>query len=399
MTSRLTKLSHAQLLELAAAGCEASSAVKNMADAMVAEVAPLPSWCLDILLSPDLLPVLFNTLRPSECAAASVCSAWAHAYARHLRRCRYVCPRIVRSLTNLSCGACWPLDHPNGLTMLPGNVLAVSSGPMASRRIYFVAARDDSDQRALGRYQASELAATHFEWPMGLVQTNDGIVVCNPGENHGSHLLKFEKTGTMASQASVSAHGVGFEDLHGPSRIALHEPSQRLYAVADGSDAAAVMILDANLEEEIATVEEVEADHDESENGPLVDIAVVEGLVIVLANRNHPEGSGLRLLNLEGELQGIIRFDDEELSPQAFAAAQGRAYVIVDCQTDANSTEDKTFLHVIDLASGDMVQKLRIPDIADIGSVISEIMVHDGELYIASFGRDKVVVLRFAGCE
>ena len=59
-----------------------------------------------------------------------------------------------------------------------------------------------------------------------LVQTNDGIVVCNPGENHGSHLLKFEKTGTMASQASVSAHGVGFEDLHGPSRIALHEPSQ-----------------------------------------------------------------------------------------------------------------------------------------------------------------------------
>ena len=73
--------------------------------------------------------------------------------------------------------------------------------------------------------------------------------------------------------------------------------------------------------------------------------------------------------------------------------------MIVDCQTDANSTEDQTFLHVIDLASGDMVQKLRIPDIADIGSVISEIMVHDGELYIASFGRDKVVVLRFAGCE
>ena len=63
--------------------------------------------------------------------------------------------------------------------------------------------------------------------------------------------------------------------------------------------------------------------------------------------------------------------DDEELSPQAFAAAQERAYVIVDCQTDVNSTEDKTFLHVIDLASGDMVQKLRIADIADIGPVIS----------------------------
>ena len=53
--SRLAKLSHAQLVELAAEACEGSRELKNEADALIAEVAPLPSWCVDILMSPDLL--------------------------------------------------------------------------------------------------------------------------------------------------------------------------------------------------------------------------------------------------------------------------------------------------------------------------------------------------------
>ena len=53
--SRLAQLSNAQLVELAAEACEGSRELKNKADALIAQVAPLPAWCVDILLSPDLL--------------------------------------------------------------------------------------------------------------------------------------------------------------------------------------------------------------------------------------------------------------------------------------------------------------------------------------------------------
>ena len=88
--SRLANLSYAQLLEFTVNACESSPEIKNKADALIAEVAPLPSWCVDILLSPDLLPKLFSSLGLSEHAAAGVCSTWSRAYSRQLRRCRYV---------------------------------------------------------------------------------------------------------------------------------------------------------------------------------------------------------------------------------------------------------------------------------------------------------------------
>ncbi len=42
--------------------CEGSPELKNKADALIAKVSPLPSWCVDVLLSPDLLPQLFSSL-------------------------------------------------------------------------------------------------------------------------------------------------------------------------------------------------------------------------------------------------------------------------------------------------------------------------------------------------
>eukprot|EP00964_Phaeocystis_antarctica_P076101 scaffold47028_cov87-Phaeocystis_antarctica.AAC.4 len=44
--SRLAKLSHAQLLEFAVDACESSPELKNKADALIAEISPLPSWCV-----------------------------------------------------------------------------------------------------------------------------------------------------------------------------------------------------------------------------------------------------------------------------------------------------------------------------------------------------------------
>ena len=52
---RLAKLSHAQLLEFAVEARKSSPELKNKADALIAQVAPLPAWCVDILMSPDLL--------------------------------------------------------------------------------------------------------------------------------------------------------------------------------------------------------------------------------------------------------------------------------------------------------------------------------------------------------
>jgi hypothetical protein len=62
LSSRLANLSYAQLLGIAVDACEGSPELKNKADALIAKVSPLPSWCVDVLLSPDLLPQLFSSL-------------------------------------------------------------------------------------------------------------------------------------------------------------------------------------------------------------------------------------------------------------------------------------------------------------------------------------------------
>ena len=78
---RLADLSHAQLLEIAAAGCEASTEVKNRADAILAAHMPLAQWAVEgVLLSSDLLPHLLAPLQLQDGAAAAVCSQWANGW-------------------------------------------------------------------------------------------------------------------------------------------------------------------------------------------------------------------------------------------------------------------------------------------------------------------------------
>ena len=61
---RLVDLSHAQLLEIAAAGCEASTEVRNLADAKLAAHKPLAQWAVEgVLLSSDLVPHLLAPLQ------------------------------------------------------------------------------------------------------------------------------------------------------------------------------------------------------------------------------------------------------------------------------------------------------------------------------------------------
>ena len=57
--------------------------------------------------------------------------------------------------------------------------------------------------------------------------------------------------------------------------------------------------------------------------------------------------------------------------------------------------ESGTVLHVIELQSGDIIQSVRL----DLQGNVSAILVDGDEIYIASFGASKVVVLRYAGSE
>ena len=81
LAARLVDLSHAQLLEIAAAGCEASAEVKNRADAILAAHKPLAQWAVEgVLLSSDLGPHLLAPLQLEDRAAAAVCSRWAEGW-------------------------------------------------------------------------------------------------------------------------------------------------------------------------------------------------------------------------------------------------------------------------------------------------------------------------------
>ena len=99
LAARLFDLSHAQLLEIAAAGCEASIEVMNRADAILAAHKPLPQWAVEgVLLSSDLVPHLLAPLELEDGAAAAVCSRWAGGWVatsegrRHLTRVAFDFP-------------------------------------------------------------------------------------------------------------------------------------------------------------------------------------------------------------------------------------------------------------------------------------------------------------------
>ena len=125
---------------------------------------------------------------------------------------------------------------------------------------------------------------------------------------------------------------------------------------------------------------------------PIRDVAVHGDQVIVLTTDHHAEGSGLRLLDLDGRFLRTIAAGQFR-NPEAVTASHGRAFVVVD---DDDDDESGKVLHVIDIQSGDIIQRVHF-DL--LGGAVSAILVESNEIYIASFGASKVVVLRYAGSE
>jgi len=382
LRSRLAKLSHAQLLEFAVDACESSPELKNKADALIAQVAPLPAWCVDILMSPDLLPQLFSSLGLSEHAAAGVCSTWSRAYSRQLRRCRYINPTRVRRLADVP-------EQPNGLCMLPGGVLAITSGDDDGTAVKFIAARNDTDPQALAARRASSLAARRFMWLMGMARTNDGLLACSlDDQSAGLYRLPLDSSmDEPATAPPLAEYGRGF------TRCAVHQQTQRTFSLAMTPgvvESNAVTILDSHLKV-VATVEVAESTKGD---GPICDVAVHGDQVIVLTGDCHPKGPGLRVLDLDGRYLRTIAAGQLQ-NPQAVAASHGRVFVV-----DEDGGEDEEGhvcprLYVIDLNSGDILQRVRVY----FGDGISAVLVDGEEIYIASFLASTVVVLPFAGSE
>ena len=125
LAARLFSLSHAQLLEIAVAGCEASPEVKNRAEAILAtSMPPHHQGAVDgVLLSSDLVPHILASLQLEDGAAAAVCSLWAEGWKatsegrRHLTRVAFDFPQEL--LVDL-----------NDMAVIPGDdeQLVVSSG-------------------------------------------------------------------------------------------------------------------------------------------------------------------------------------------------------------------------------------------------------------------------------
>jgi hypothetical protein len=183
-------------------------------------------------------------------------------------------------------------------------------------------------------------------------------------------------------------------------RCAVHQETQRTYAIGmDQEGNKALVVLDANLQV-VATVPDVAGDD------PIRDVAVHGDQVIVLAGSSHAKGSGLRLLDLDGRLLRTIAAGQFR-HPQAVAASHGRAFVLheaVDKDEDDEDDEDEVepamVLHVVDIQSGDSLQRLRI-DLED--EQASAILVDGDEIFIASplasGGAGKVFVLQYAGSD
>ena len=120
--------------------------------------------------------------------------------------------------------------------------------------------------------------------------------------------------------------------------------------------------------------------------------------MILLTSNSHAEGSGLRLLDLNGRFLRTIAAGQFR-NPQAVAVSHRRAYVVGDdgddVDDDDSEAEPGKMLHVIDIQSGDILQRVRVLQI----DAASEILVDGDEIYIADYGANKVVVLQLAGSE
>ena len=147
VAARLADLSHAQLLEIAAAGCEASTQVKNRADAILAAHKPLAQWAVEgVLLSSDLLPHLLAPLQLEDGAAAAVCWRWAEGWkatSEGRRRLRKVALNFPHDLLGKISFGMAVVPGGNELVVRSGSTVRILARDMSSCGTSFELPRSD----------------------------------------------------------------------------------------------------------------------------------------------------------------------------------------------------------------------------------------------------------------
>ena len=289
--------------------------------------------------------------------------------------------------------------------MLPGGVLAIASftfnddGHDGHAVVEFVAARNDTDPQALAACRASSLAARRFDAGgqlYGLALTNDGLLACYACVvNSLPPLYKFAKDGSMDELATVPVladYSKGFR------KCAVHQQTQRSYAIgmAEGEDQAlvhALVILDPNLQ--VIDVVEIRSIDDRG----IIDIAVHGDEVIILTD--YVDGTGLKVLDLDGRFLRTIAFGRLVSHPWAVAVSNGKAFVIGMDEEDKDNEEPfgeppiGMVLHVIDIQSGVVQQSAYF----EYGVEPSAVLVDGDHVYVSSYGSSQVLALRLAGSE
>ena len=97
--ARLAALPPEEILEIAARGCHESAAIRRDVDAELAVRTPVPDWARSgVLLSPDLMPQIFESLEVEDHAAAAVCKAWGAEWKAKTRRILRTAPRAGRAV-------------------------------------------------------------------------------------------------------------------------------------------------------------------------------------------------------------------------------------------------------------------------------------------------------------
>ena len=174
---RLDVLTREELLQLAADALDElpkSHHLRHRADALVAERKPLPAWCVDgVLLSPDLLPHLFESLSLRDCAAAAACSGWAAAWLALLRLRRYLNPVALHiNLPKYIDPEGIITTQPTSVTTMPDGALCVSAGG----RLLFLTAQG---QPIPGGGAWEDLAKVEFDRSYCVLQHDDALLVAD----------------------------------------------------------------------------------------------------------------------------------------------------------------------------------------------------------------------------
>jgi hypothetical protein len=171
-------------------------------------------------------------------------------------------------------------------------------------------------------------------------------------------------------------------------------------------------LLDASLQ--IITCVEVTGDVPEHPDGdyvcePICDVAVHGDQVIVLASSSHAEGSGLRLLDLDGRFLRTIAaglFIALHHRRQSWGQLRTGGPFVVDDGVDAHERTfdvvdeavDYNVLHLIDIQSGDILQSARLRLSCE-GESLQCLWTATRSILRADRDADDISVLRLAGSE